>query len=133
VGQMCRVVSLLGGHQAMHAFLRTSSLTQRVSFCDPHSGSKYALEALSDCLRLELAPWRVSVSLLQPGFIQVPHHGSTLYTYTHLQKISHKLLISETQQPPLTCLPFDAQIIVLHFRPWAPKVPLSLRLCRLLL
>lgn len=86
MGQLCRVVNLLGGHQAMHPFLR-SKLTHSICLLSRNSGSKYALEALSDCLRLELAPWRVSVSLLQPGFIQVPHHGSTIYTYTHLSLI----------------------------------------------
>lgn len=35
------------------------------------SASKYAIEAITDVTRLELAPWRISVSLLQPGFIQV--------------------------------------------------------------
>lgn len=32
-----------------------------------YSGSKFALEALSDSLRIELAPWGIRVSVVQPG------------------------------------------------------------------
>lgn len=34
-----------------------------------YASSKYALEALNDALRLELAKWRIAVSLLEPGTI----------------------------------------------------------------
>lgn len=34
--------------------------------------SKFALEAFSDVLRRELAPWKISVSLVQPGSIETP-------------------------------------------------------------
>ena len=36
-------------------------------FCGAYSGSKFALEALSDALRMELAPWGMHVSLVEPG------------------------------------------------------------------
>lgn len=39
-------------------------------FLGAYCGSKYALEAMSDALRLELAPWGISVSLVEPGAIQ---------------------------------------------------------------
>ena len=32
-----------------------------------YSASKFALEALSDTLRLELRPWQISVSIIRPG------------------------------------------------------------------
>lgn len=35
----------------------------------PYSMSKHAMEALSDALRRELRPWRIEVSLLEPGSI----------------------------------------------------------------
>ena len=35
-----------------------------------YSGTKFALEGMSDALRRELRPWRMSVSVLQPGFVQ---------------------------------------------------------------
>ena len=38
----------------------------------PYSMSKFALEAMADVLRLELAPWDIRVSLVQPGAIDTP-------------------------------------------------------------
>lgn len=38
----------------------------------PYAASKFALEAISDTLRLELAPWDIPVSLVQPGPIDTP-------------------------------------------------------------
>lgn len=39
-------------------------------FLGAYCGSKFALEAMSDALRLELAPWDIAVSLVEPGAIQ---------------------------------------------------------------
>jgi len=39
-------------------------------FLGAYCGSKFALEAMSDALRLELAPWGMTVSLIEPGAIQ---------------------------------------------------------------
>ncbi|UCH27777.1 MAG: SDR family oxidoreductase [Trueperaceae bacterium] len=38
----------------------------------PYSASKFALEALSDSLRRELAPWGIHVALIRPGRIKTP-------------------------------------------------------------
>jgi NAD(P)-dependent dehydrogenase (short-subunit alcohol dehydrogenase family) len=38
-------------------------------FMAPYSASKYALEALTDALRIELQPWGVRVALIEPGAI----------------------------------------------------------------
>lgn len=38
----------------------------------PYSGSKFAIEALSDSLRNELAPWGMHVALVDPGNIKTP-------------------------------------------------------------
>jgi len=37
-----------------------------------YSASKFALEALTDSLRMELRPWKIHVSIVEPGFIQTP-------------------------------------------------------------
>ncbi len=41
-------------------------------FVAPYASTKFALEALSDSLRMELAPWHMEVSVIQPGAIDTP-------------------------------------------------------------
>lgn len=41
-------------------------------FLGPYCASKFALEALVDALRLELAPWRIEVAIVEPGSIATP-------------------------------------------------------------
>lgn len=52
-------VGSLGGHVA-------------APFQGPYSATKFALEAISDSLRQELAPWGIQVSLIKPGSIATP-------------------------------------------------------------
>jgi len=39
-------------------------------FTGAYAASKFALEALTDALRMELRPWNMHVALVEPGFIQ---------------------------------------------------------------
>lgn len=41
-------------------------------FVSPYASSKFALEALSDSLRMELHPWGLHVAVIQPGAIDTP-------------------------------------------------------------
>jgi NAD(P)-dependent dehydrogenase (short-subunit alcohol dehydrogenase family) len=41
-------------------------------FSSAYGASKFALEALTDALRLELAPWDISVSIIEPGAVATP-------------------------------------------------------------
>ncbi|MFH1185958.1 MAG: SDR family NAD(P)-dependent oxidoreductase, partial [Chloroflexota bacterium] len=41
-------------------------------FLSPYTTSKWALEALSDALRVELHPWGIQVSVVRPGAIDTP-------------------------------------------------------------
>lgn len=41
-------------------------------FLGAYAASKFAIEAISDSLRIELRPWRISVSLVEPGSIATP-------------------------------------------------------------
>lgn len=41
-------------------------------FTGPYAMSKFALEAFSDALRMELAPWGIQVSIIEPGSIKTP-------------------------------------------------------------
>ncbi len=41
-------------------------------FLGPYAASKHALEAITDALRVELAPWGIGVSIVEPQSIQTP-------------------------------------------------------------
>jgi NAD(P)-dependent dehydrogenase (short-subunit alcohol dehydrogenase family) len=43
-----------------------------VPFISPYCASKHALEAFSDALRVELAPFGIEVSIIEPGAIKTP-------------------------------------------------------------
>ncbi len=44
-------------------------------FLSPYCATKFAMEALSDALRMELRPWHIEVSVIQPGAIETPIWG----------------------------------------------------------
>jgi NAD(P)-dependent dehydrogenase (short-subunit alcohol dehydrogenase family) len=46
----------------------------------PYSASKHALEALTDALRLELYPWGIEVSIIEPGAVATPIWDTSLRT-----------------------------------------------------
>ncbi|MBD0258621.1 MAG: SDR family oxidoreductase [Cytophagales bacterium] len=76
------VVGVLALTQALLPLLRKgpgrivniSSVSGRLAspFVGPYCASKFALEALSDSLRVELSPWRIPVSVVEPGVINTP-------------------------------------------------------------
>ena len=39
-------------------------------FLGPYAASKHALEAIADSLRVELAPWGISVSIVEPASVK---------------------------------------------------------------
>jgi NAD(P)-dependent dehydrogenase (short-subunit alcohol dehydrogenase family) len=41
-------------------------------FLGAYAASKHALEAIADSLRVELSPWRIQVSIIEPGTIATP-------------------------------------------------------------
>jgi NAD(P)-dependent dehydrogenase (short-subunit alcohol dehydrogenase family) len=47
-------------------------------FLSPYSTSKFALEALSDALRVELEPWKIHVAVVEPGAIDTPIWGKSV-------------------------------------------------------
>jgi len=76
------VVGSLGVTQAFLPLLRASrgriifigSVSGRIAvpFIGPYSASKFALRAMADALRIELAPAGVRVSLVEPGSVRTP-------------------------------------------------------------
>lgn len=78
-------VNVFGPQQVTQAFLpllrkghgrivNMSSIGGRIAqpFMGPYTASKFALEALSDALREELAHWDLHVSIIEPGAIKTP-------------------------------------------------------------
>ncbi|BAX98795.1 retinol dehydrogenase [Mycobacteroides chelonae] len=51
-----------------------------------YCASKHAIEALADALRIELRPWRIPVSLIEPGPIRTDMWGAMLDEYDHMTK-----------------------------------------------
>jgi NAD(P)-dependent dehydrogenase (short-subunit alcohol dehydrogenase family) len=51
-----------------------------------YSASKYAIESLADALRMELRPWRIPVSLIEPGAIRTDMWEDVLDDYDHMTK-----------------------------------------------
>jgi NAD(P)-dependent dehydrogenase (short-subunit alcohol dehydrogenase family) len=41
-------------------------------FLGPYAASKHALEAIADSLRVELSPWDIGVTIVEPGSIKTP-------------------------------------------------------------
>src|SRR5690349_22251862 len=52
----------------------------------PYSASKFAMEALTDALRLELYPWGIDVSIIEPGAIATPIWDKSLNSALDVEK-----------------------------------------------
>lgn len=54
-----------------------------------YSASKYAIESLADALRMELRPWKIPVSLIEPGPTRTDMWGDALVDYDRMtEKLS---------------------------------------------
>lgn len=62
------------------------SISGRVAmpFIGPYAASKFALEALTDSLRVELRPWNIHVAIVEPGPIATPIWQKSLATADEL-------------------------------------------------
>lgn len=90
------VVGQLAVTQAFLALLRegrgrivnigSSSGILALPFLGAYCASKFAMEALTDSLRMELRPWRIPVSIVQPGNIATPIWEKGLAEADELEK-----------------------------------------------
>jgi NAD(P)-dependent dehydrogenase (short-subunit alcohol dehydrogenase family) len=72
VGQVAVTQAFAGAlRRARGRVVNIGSIGGRVAlpFIGPYSASKFALAALNDSLRLELQPWGIGVSLVEPGSV----------------------------------------------------------------
>lgn len=60
--------------QGQGRIVNISSIGGRIAepMLGPYAASKFALEAMSDSLRIELRPWKIRVSLIEPGSVVTP-------------------------------------------------------------
>lgn len=60
--------------EAQGRIINFSSMNGRSVFrsIGANSAAKYAIEAMSDAFRLELAPWGIQVSIIEPGAVATP-------------------------------------------------------------
>ena len=75
LGQITVIQALLPLLRAARGrIVNMSSIAGRASFpfIGPYSASKHAFEAISDALRMELLPWGISVSVIEPGDVATP-------------------------------------------------------------
>jgi len=65
--------------RARGRIVNVGSIGGRISqpLVGPYSASKFALEAISESERMELAPWGIEVSLIEPGAIDTAIWGKT--------------------------------------------------------
>ncbi|MBU0991062.1 MAG: SDR family NAD(P)-dependent oxidoreductase [Proteobacteria bacterium] len=65
-----------------------SSISGRIAlpFVGPYAASKFALEAFSDSLRVELRPFRIPVSVIEPGDVATPIWEKTASTINQAAK-----------------------------------------------
>jgi NAD(P)-dependent dehydrogenase (short-subunit alcohol dehydrogenase family) len=81
VGQIAVTQAFLSSlRKARGRIVNISSVSGLISspFTGAYSASKFALEALTDSLRMELRPWKMHVALVEPGFIQTPIASKSL-------------------------------------------------------
>ena len=92
----------------------------------PYSASKHALEALTDALRLELYPWGIEVSIIEPGAIATPIWDKSLKRSLeveaempadrkHLYQVAAERIRESVGQAAARAIPTDAVVeAVLH-------------------
>jgi NAD(P)-dependent dehydrogenase (short-subunit alcohol dehydrogenase family) len=81
LGQLAVTQALLPSiRQARGRIVMMSSVSGRIAspFVGAYAGSKFALEGMSDSLRVELSPWGIDVVLIEPGVIKTPIWDTSL-------------------------------------------------------
>jgi len=73
-------------------------------YLGPYAASKFALEAITDCLRVELRAWGIRVSVVEPGNVKTPIWGKARASAEELTK----------KMPPEAEALYGADIAAMH-------------------
>lgn len=79
-----RLIPLLRLGRGRIVMMSSISGRSALPIMGPYAASKHALEALTDTLRLELHPWGIRVSAVEPGTIATPIWAKALLTAENL-------------------------------------------------
>jgi NAD(P)-dependent dehydrogenase (short-subunit alcohol dehydrogenase family) len=75
VGQVAVTQAFLPHLRRAHGrvvFIGSIAGRSALPFLGPYAASKHAIEAIGDALRVEVAPWGIHVSIVEPGTIATP-------------------------------------------------------------
>jgi NAD(P)-dependent dehydrogenase (short-subunit alcohol dehydrogenase family) len=119
-------------HKARGRIVNVSSINGRIAspFAGAYAASKFALEAMSDALRLELRPWGVRVVVVQPGAVQTPIWATSKErAVRNLARIGGggryerivRLLLERSGSPPSRAIPPERVARVIHKALTAPR------------
>jgi NAD(P)-dependent dehydrogenase (short-subunit alcohol dehydrogenase family) len=75
-----RLIPLLRAGRGRIVMMSSIAGRSATPIMGPYAASKHALEALTDTLRLELHPWGIHVSAIEPGVIATPIWAKALVT-----------------------------------------------------
>jgi NAD(P)-dependent dehydrogenase (short-subunit alcohol dehydrogenase family) len=83
IGELTPVMREQGGGR----IINVSSLTRYVGapFASSYAATKAGMEAMNACMRLELAPWNIELSVVVPGFVDTPAFETSRRAGQHLR------------------------------------------------
>jgi NAD(P)-dependent dehydrogenase (short-subunit alcohol dehydrogenase family) len=88
VGQVAvtqALLPLLRQGRGRIVFIGSVSGRSALPFTGAYAASKFALEAIADAWRVELLPWRLHVSIVEPGVIRTPIWSTSMATADRIQ------------------------------------------------
>jgi NAD(P)-dependent dehydrogenase (short-subunit alcohol dehydrogenase family) len=87
IGELTPVMRNQGGGRVINI----SSLSRYVGapFASSYAATKGGMEAMNACMRLELAPWNIRLSVVVPGFVDTPAFQTSREAGKHLRDDPH--------------------------------------------
>lgn len=83
IGEVTPIMRAQGGGR----IINISSLTRYVGapIASAYASTKGGMEAMTACMRLELAPWHIQLSVIVPGFVDTPTFDKSREAGQHLR------------------------------------------------